>query len=431
MNTAETDKGRKVLEVETNQDWMMNQNIHTSYCPPINDNPSMAPQQQPHYNSFYHPSFEELGGEFYYIPFPCNGEGNNYGFSGTTTYYHNVTECSYSNYYQGGYYYQYNYSQQYYPPYYHGNPSITYHHSDCYNTKTSGKYNHAQESSSQSSVKGIYTNKTEDYNHQYPHNDDTLNNHCTSNDNPQNYQEEVDNQKPLKNKDDKKDKVRESTCKPKLFEVIEFFRSSKKSIFGDDTTSLDTSDSQKNHETLDSNEIHKPVEANESLKNDEEENDRKIRNSTSSPPSNTIIPSKSRNPKNPHDLGTKALVDNIEDFANNFKNQRILLGFTQGDVGRHIGLRFGNEFSQTTISRFEALNLSCKNMLKIKPKLEEWLVSTKQLFEQGYSSYEINKQNLHNIIPKPFKVSEETRQIPDIGIIRCDDVNRKSRKRKK
>ena len=50
-----------------------------------------------------------------------------------------------------------------------------------------------------------------------------------------------------------------------------------------------------------------------------------------------------------------------------------LLGFTQGDVGLAMGKLYGNDFSQTTISRFEALNLSFKNMCKLKPLLHKWL----------------------------------------------------------
>ncbi|XP_041340248.1 POU domain, class 2, transcription factor 3-like [Pyrgilauda ruficollis] len=38
-----------------------------------------------------------------------------------------------------------------------------------------------------------------------------------------------------------------------------------------------------------------------------------------------------------------------------------------------MGKLYGNDFSQTTISRFEALNLSFKNMCKLKPLLETWL----------------------------------------------------------
>ena len=54
---------------------------------------------------------------------------------------------------------------------------------------------------------------------------------------------------------------------------------------------------------------------------------------------------------------------------NNFPH----LGFTQGDVGLAMGKLYGNDFSQTTISRFEALNLSFKNMCKLKPLLHKWL----------------------------------------------------------
>uniref|UniRef100_A0A2K5LAB9 POU domain protein n=1 Tax=Cercocebus atys TaxID=9531 RepID=A0A2K5LAB9_CERAT len=59
--------------------------------------------------------------------------------------------------------------------------------------------------------------------------------------------------------------------------------------------------------------------------------------------------------------------------AKTFKQRRIKLGFTQGDVGLAMGKLYGNDFSQTTISRFEALNLSFKNMCKLKPLLEKWL----------------------------------------------------------
>lgn len=49
------------------------------------------------------------------------------------------------------------------------------------------------------------------------------------------------------------------------------------------------------------------------------------------------------------------------------------LPVSQGDVGLAMGKLYGNDFSQTTISRFEALNLSFKNMCKLKPLLEKWL----------------------------------------------------------
>ncbi|XP_039285537.1 protein nubbin-like [Nilaparvata lugens] len=67
-------------------------------------------------------------------------------------------------------------------------------------------------------------------------------------------------------------------------------------------------------------------------------------------------------------------LEELEQFAKTFKQRRIKLGFTQGDVGLAMGKLYGNDFSQTTISRFEALNLSFKNMCKLKPLLQKWLL---------------------------------------------------------
>lgn len=53
----------------------------------------------------------------------------------------------------------------------------------------------------------------------------------------------------------------------------------------------------------------------------------------------------------------------------------------QGDVGVAMGKLYGNDFSQTTISRFEALNLSFKNMCKLKPLLEKWLSDAGQTYK--------------------------------------------------
>ncbi|TRY92753.1 hypothetical protein DNTS_024833 [Danionella cerebrum] len=72
-------------------------------------------------------------------------------------------------------------------------------------------------------------------------------------------------------------------------------------------------------------------------------------------------------------------LEELEQFAKSFKQRRIKLGFTQGDVGLAMGKLYGNDFSQTTISRFEALNLSFKNMCKLKPLLEKWLSDAENL----------------------------------------------------
>ncbi|XP_043592502.1 POU domain protein CF1A [Bombus pyrosoma] len=84
-------------------------------------------------------------------------------------------------------------------------------------------------------------------------------------------------------------------------------------------------------------------------------------------------------PGHPHDRDQSAgeedtpTSDDLEAFARQFKQRRIKLGFTQADVGLALGTLYGNVFSQTTICRFEALQLSFKNMCKLKPLLQKWL----------------------------------------------------------
>ncbi|XP_037646630.1 POU domain, class 2, transcription factor 1b isoform X9 [Sebastes umbrosus] len=92
----------------------------------------------------------------------------------------------------------------------------------------------------------------------------------------------------------------------------------------------------------------------------------------------TPIQSLPHSPTPPKRLDTPTMeepsdLEELEQFAKTFKQRRIKLGFTQGDVGLAMGKLYGNDFSQTTISRFEALNLSFKNMCKLKPLLEKWL----------------------------------------------------------
>lgn len=76
-------------------------------------------------------------------------------------------------------------------------------------------------------------------------------------------------------------------------------------------------------------------------------------------------------------------LEELEQFSKTFKQRRIKLGFTQGDVGLAMGKLYGNDFSQTTISRFEALNLSFKNMCKLKPLLQKWLDDADRMNSSG------------------------------------------------
>ena len=90
---------------------------------------------------------------------------------------------------------------------------------------------------------------------------------------------------------------------------------------------------------------------------------------TLTPVTNPIVPAS----QSPLSIDNTPTSDDLERFAKMFKQRRIKLGFTQADVGLALGTLFGNVFSQTTICRFEALQLSFKNMCKLKPLLQQWL----------------------------------------------------------
>lgn len=66
-------------------------------------------------------------------------------------------------------------------------------------------------------------------------------------------------------------------------------------------------------------------------------------------------------------------MKDLEEFAHGFKLRRIKLGYTQTNVGQALAEVHGTDFSQTTICRFENLQLSYKNAQKLKPILEKWL----------------------------------------------------------
>ena len=91
-------------------------------------------------------------------------------------------------------------------------------------------------------------------------------------------------------------------------------------------------------------------------------------------------------------------LEELEKFAKMFKQKRIKLGYTQGDVGLALGKLYGNDFSQTTISRFEALNLSFNNMCKLKPLLQKWLADA-----DGTSTISVPNFNCHDLLGKRRK----------------------------
>ncbi|KAM4661976.1 POU domain, class 5, transcription factor 1.1-like [Discoglossus pictus] len=74
------------------------------------------------------------------------------------------------------------------------------------------------------------------------------------------------------------------------------------------------------------------------------------------------------------DLEVDPLVEKeMGKFARELKYKRVQMGITQADVGFTLGTLCGKLLSQTTICRFESLQLSYKNMCRLKPILELWL----------------------------------------------------------
>ncbi|XP_048458834.1 pituitary-specific positive transcription factor 1 isoform X4 [Rhincodon typus] len=71
-------------------------------------------------------------------------------------------------------------------------------------------------------------------------------------------------------------------------------------------------------------------------------------------------------------------IKELELFANQFKVRRIKLGYTQTNVGEALAAVHGSEFSQTTICRFENLQLSFKNACKLKSILSKWIDEAEQ-----------------------------------------------------
>lgn len=57
-----------------------------------------------------------------------------------------------------------------------------------------------------------------------------------------------------------------------------------------------------------------------------------------------------------------------------------------------MGKMYGLEFSQTTVSRFEALNLSFKNMCRLKVWLDKWLNDTERAVHKGMFEKNVRRE---------------------------------------
>lgn len=75
----------------------------------------------------------------------------------------------------------------------------------------------------------------------------------------------------------------------------------------------------------------------------------------------------------PHSELTSDQIE-LKGFAEDFKTRRIKLGFTQGSVGQSLAEKGYSNFAQSTISRFEQMQLSPSNAATIRVVLEQWLL---------------------------------------------------------
>ncbi|XP_064447306.1 POU domain, class 6, transcription factor 1 isoform X4 [Mirounga angustirostris] len=87
-------------------------------------------------------------------------------------------------------------------------------------------------------------------------------------------------------------------------------------------------------------------------------------------------------------------LEEIREFAKNFKIRRLSLGLTQTQVGQALTATEGPAYSQSAICRFEKLDITPKSAQKLKPVLEKWLNEAELRNQEG-------QQNLMEFVGVP------------------------------
>ncbi|XP_044142387.1 POU domain, class 6, transcription factor 1 [Bufo gargarizans] len=76
-------------------------------------------------------------------------------------------------------------------------------------------------------------------------------------------------------------------------------------------------------------------------------------------------------------------LEEIREFAKDFKIRRLSLGLTQTQVGQALTATEGPAYSQSAICRFEKLDITPKSAQKLKPVLEKWLNEAEMRNQEG------------------------------------------------
>ncbi|XP_063421341.1 POU domain, class 6, transcription factor 1-like isoform X2 [Mytilus trossulus] len=79
-------------------------------------------------------------------------------------------------------------------------------------------------------------------------------------------------------------------------------------------------------------------------------------------------------------------LDEIKEFAKQFKIRRLSLGLTQTQVGQALSATEGPAYSQSAICRFEKLDITPKSAQKIKPVLERWMMEAEERYRNGVNN---------------------------------------------
>nr|KAG5714157.1 hypothetical protein BaRGS_018374 [Batillaria attramentaria] len=85
-------------------------------------------------------------------------------------------------------------------------------------------------------------------------------------------------------------------------------------------------------------------------------------------------------------------LDEIKEFARQFKIRRLSLGLTQTQVGQALSATEGPAYSQSAICRFEKLDITPKSAQKIKPVLERWMSEAEERYKNGTEMTELSER---------------------------------------
>ncbi|CAF0831051.1 unnamed protein product [Didymodactylos carnosus] len=88
-------------------------------------------------------------------------------------------------------------------------------------------------------------------------------------------------------------------------------------------------------------------------------------------------------------------LDEMKEFAKQFKLRRLALGLTQTQVGLALSAQRGPSYSQSAICRFEKLDITPKSATKIKPVLEQWMHDAEVKFGDRLKN---GPTNLHELM---------------------------------